>query len=207
MKTHKTMLRFWPTRFIRRASAAIFLACLLLLGRTLAIGTNDLFHFGNTSRWWCYLVVNFWRPDVSIEIYDDSAYAPAFAWGPGRFFAHVEATGGTWAISGGLPDQAIASSMDWGFFSAGRITVAGRTKTRYYALNLEYVPPCLLVFTGAITAHWLLAARRARRTQRSTLCPRCSYDTRVHQLGSAGDKCPECGTPIAQTQGRSPASQ
>ena len=38
-------------------------------------------------------------------------------------------------------------------------------------------------------------ARRGRSLG-SGLCPTCGYDVRVQKSGLAGDKCPECGTPI-----------
>ncbi len=43
-----------------------------------------------------------------------------------------------------------------------------------------------------------LAARLKRKPQPAfpPLCPTCHYDLRAHLEGGAGQKCPECGTPI-----------
>ena len=41
----------------------------------------------------------------------------------------------------------------------------------------------------------LRAIRRRRRLTRAGLCSKCGYDLRAHAIG---DKCPECGTPVAK---------
>jgi len=47
---------------------------------------------------------------------------------------------------------------------------------------------------------WLVRrpARRRRYRLVHGLCLKCGYDLRVQKSGQAGDKCPECGTPVPQ---------
>src|SRR5262249_32279625 len=50
------------------------------------------------------------------------------------------------------------------------------------------IPALFLQFSPSNRKQYLAAMRRAQ-----SQCVQCSYDLRAHK---AGDKCPECGTPI-----------
>ena len=60
----------------------------------------------------------------------------------------------------------------------------------YLTLLFSILP--LLAFRSIRRRH------RARRVARLGLCPKCGYDLRAHQSGTAGPLCPECGTPVAR---------
>ena len=51
-----------------------------------------------------------------------------------------------------------------------------------------------LIALGLFPLVTLINKRRKRTLVRKGLCRQCSYDLRAH---APGDKCPECGTPIA----------
>jgi len=87
-------------------------------------------------------------------------------------------------------------------FSYKSQLVAGNPQFEEYTISALNVPvwfPASLALFAT-----LISARRFLIPECHTACPTCCYDLRAHR---PGDKCPECGTPIAQTQGRSPDSQ
>jgi hypothetical protein len=60
-------------------------------------------------------------------------------------------------------------------------------------MNLSLPMWLVAVVMGAIVGRIYLYRRKQDRT-RNALCPNCAYDLRAH---TAGDKCPECGTPVS----------
>jgi hypothetical protein len=46
----------------------------------------------------------------------------------------------------------------------------------------------------ALILEWARRRQKKLKAEMAGKCPHCSYDLRAHQ---PGDKCPECGTPIA----------
>src|SRR5262249_15968855 len=54
----------------------------------------------------------------------------------------------------------------------------------------------LIALTLSPTAAYILNSLRRHHRQSHAFCSKCSYDVRAHK---AGDKCPECGSPIEPT--------
>ncbi|MCL2641089.1 MAG: hypothetical protein FWD53_09620 [Phycisphaerales bacterium] len=68
--------------------------------------------------------------------------------------------------------------------------------------NFVAIPTWLLLLLFSIFPLWQFRQHiHSRRQRRSlNLCSICSYDLRVQLAGAGGDRCPECGTPLRQSE-------
>jgi hypothetical protein len=188
-------------RGIARVVVALSLPLFLLASasaiRSLWIGTNDLFHFGQRDRWWCYTIIHFGHIVASLDTYEPGTRprhsGPAQSAGSDWFYDHLEATGGTWALIGEFTDRATHTAHNFGFFGYTDYYFDRKLSGTTYWLHLKYFPITAFFVSGAILASWVWSSWQRRRAACAGLCPTCRYDLRAH---TPGQICPECGTPF-----------
>jgi hypothetical protein len=101
----------------------------------------------------------------------------------------------SWRLEGRYNDSWVPG-WDRRYFSDANFTID------QWAVKIPYIWVALL--TAVAPGYWLGTRRSARRRRRLArgLCIKCGYDLRAHR---AGQRCPECGTPVPA--GHAPPNQ
>jgi len=204
-------------RFLRTAfafvSAVLFLGAVLLWVRSYFRSDSIEFHDGSMpTEHKRTLIIStnqllfFFQSTVFFNI--DPATGKEIPFGPGDSLADPSTPPHTWASNPPLPAGWYYGTSSPTFFDHLGFDWRSSHEPRSHlwtapdhdsfpceAESFEYqgsiplwAPTTLL---GLAPSFWLV--RRLRRPNRPGLCTNCSYDLRAHR---AGDKCPECGSPV-----------
>ncbi len=146
--------------------------------------------FSRKDRWNCRSDISYMRAAASLELYEPG-HSPASGWPDGwfdRFFGPRPEIVTLWA-----PAPTVVSH-DYHLFGSDSYYSAGVRIVRIYWLNLPFPGPILSALALLPLIVWTHAYLRYLHRAHNRLCLHCGYNLRAHH---PGQKCPECGTPIA----------
>lgn len=142
-------------------------------------GTLRLFHRTAPCRGgWLWGSFNPRTPSNSFDL--QYTLFDIYAKGAGRKWS-------VWALSGGAGDAGLFFVGDWD------PAWKPAPRDRYWYIDLPWWVPTLCCVAALVCMLVRSPGLRRRSRLAHNLCPTCAYDLRAHK---AGDRCPECGTPI-----------